>query len=566
LDEAIDATPDEPRTSRRARAVVVGDDPAELRRLTSFLAPLPHQVVAVGSVGDALAAIRSDDDAAVVVIDARHPGVEALEVVRAIRGEEGAPTAPVLLLVGGAQDDPDAARELYGLGAVDVLAQPTDEHALRAKVSLLAELAITSAALRRADERADEHQRALAAQQSVMRALSGGASDDVISHVAQTLAQALGWQVGTFWATTGAGFRCNESWFDPSLSATELERLHAGSTLDSTGGVVGRAASSGVPVGARLDDLDDDDPFVRAALDAGLSDALALPIAVDSMPLGVIELLRAEARPLDTHTVATLDAIASLIAQFAQARRTEDETEALKNEFFALVSHELLTPLTSILGYLEELLAGASGEFNEEQEQDLEVIDRNARRLFRLVDDLMFVAQVETGSLSLNLMSVDLNAVVVEAIDAAQPAAKGRGIQLVAATEPVGQVRGDIRRLGQIVDHLISNAVKFSHDGGRVDVVLRRDGDDAVIEVADQGLGVPTAEQSRVFERFSRSSIAAEKEIPGIGLGLSISKVIAEAHGGSIAMDSTEGVGSTFSVTLPIERPSDDGASDHDQE
>jgi signal transduction histidine kinase len=136
----------------------------------------------------------------------------------------------------------------------------------------------------------------------------------------------------------------------------------------------------------------------------------------------------------------------------------------------------------------------------------------------------------------------------------------------VAATEPVGQVRGDIRRLGQIVDHLISNAVKFSHDNGRVEVVLRREGDDAVIVVADEGLGVPTAEQSRVFERFSRSSIAAEKEIPGIGLGLSISKVIAEAHGGSIAMDSTEGVGSTFSVTLPIDRPPDDGASDHDQE
>jgi signal transduction histidine kinase len=327
---------------------------------------------------------------------------------------------------------------------------------------------------------------------------------------------------------------------------------------------VARAVASGSPVWVPLAELDGDDPYVRAARAAGLADALALPIAVDSTVRGVIELHRTAQRPPDAHTLGTLEAIAALVGQFARAEQIEDETAALKNGFFALVSHELLTPLTSILGYLEELLDGASGEFTPEQEQDLEVIDRNARRLYRLVDDLMFVAQVETGKLTLDVVSVDPVAVVHEAVEVVRPAAKGREIQIVARVDSVGTVSGDVKRLGQVVDHLLSNAVKFSHPGGLVEVVLRRDAGDAVVEVVDQGLGIPLAEQAQVFDRFSRSTVAADLEIPGIGLGLSITKVIVEAHGGTIGMHSVEGEGSTFTVRLPLETPLDgDDHGDH---
>ena len=240
--------------------------------------------------------------------------------------------------------------------------------------------------------------------------------------------------------------------------------------------------------------------------------------------------------------------------------------QSFKNEFFALVSHELLTPLTSIVGYLEELLSGTSGGFNQEQEHDLEVIDRNARRLYRLVDDLMFVAQVETGRLTLDVVDVDPVAIVHEAVEVVRPAAKGREIQLVARVDSVGSVSGDVKRLGQVVDHLLSNAVKFSHAGGLVEVVLRRDAGEAIVEVTDQGLGIPLAEQAQVFDRFSRSTVAADLEIPGIGLGLSITKVIVEAHGGSIGMHSVEGEGSTFTVRLPLEAPLDGDDDGDDQE
>jgi signal transduction histidine kinase len=457
------------------------------------------------------------------------------------------------------------------MGAVDVVIAPIDDEALRSKVALLADLAIKTQELsvraeqvRRADERAAQHHRALAAQQSVMRALAGGGSDDVMSRVAQSLARALGWQMGAYWVAVDTRVRCAESWLEPGFSAPFLERLYAETTPSSPAGIVRRAAASHVPEWAPLAELDPGDPAVRAALDAGLSDALALPITIGSRLVGVIELLRSSLRPHDPQTVATLDAITVLVAQFAHARQTEDETEALQNEFFALVSHELLTPLTSILGYLEELLAGASGEFNADQEQDLEIIDRNARRLFRLVDDLMFVAQVETGKLSMNFTDVDLAPIAREAIETALPSARARNVRIVDHVEPVGWIRGDFKRLGQVIDHLLSNAVKFSDRGGRVEVALGRHGDDAVIEVTDEGFGVPLDEQAQVFGRFTRSSIASEREIAGIGLGLSITKVIVEAHGGSVVMHSVEGKGSTFTVTLPLVVPALDGTDDRE--
>jgi signal transduction histidine kinase/DNA-binding NarL/FixJ family response regulator len=564
LDETTRVLSTRTGSASQVRVVIVGGVSATFCQLTAVLASPSRRVATVASGQEARDTLAGEADPAVVVVDLRAPGMDALEVLQAVRADEGSRMTPVLLLVDDVHGGEKWLTELSDLGAVDVVAAPVDDEVLCAKVALLADLAdktrqlaVLTDRLHDADERSEQHRKALVAQQSVMLALADGGSGDVLSIVAQSLARGLGWQVGVCWRVTDEQIWCSESWLEPSFSAPTLERLHSESrpgNPGNPGGLVQRAASSGVPEWAPMSELDHDDPYVRAALDAGLSHGLALPIAVDSTLVGVIELLRTSRRPPDLQTVTTLGAVAALVAHFARARRTEDETEMLKNEFFALVSHEMLTPLTSILGYLEDLLEGASGEFNADQEQDLGVIDRNARRLFRLVDDLVFVAQAEGGgTVSLNLASVDLSAVVAEAVDAAQTAAEAHDIGIVARVEPVGTVRGDVRRLGQVVDHLLSNAVKFSHDGGRVEVVLRRQDGDAVIEVVDEGFGIPLAEQAAMYERFSRSSIASDREIPGIGLGLSITKMIAEAHGGSIAMRSVEASGSTFTLALPLE-------------
>jgi signal transduction histidine kinase len=185
----------------------------------------------------------------------------------------------------------------------------------------------------------------------------------------------------------------------------------------------------------------------------------------------------------------------------------------------------------------------------------LEVIDRNAERLLRLVEDLLLTAQASAGSLALDKADLDVAAVIEQAVQAGAPVAAARGIALSSTTEPLPLANGDRLRIGQVVDNLISNALKFTPQGGRVEVRSYRHNGALRIEVADTGMGVPEAEQDHLFERFFRTARAQEEAIPGVGLGLSIAKAIIEAHDGRISMRSAEGVGTTFCVDLPIATP-----------
>jgi PAS domain S-box-containing protein len=228
------------------------------------------------------------------------------------------------------------------------------------------------------------------------------------------------------------------------------------------------------------------------------------------------------------------------------------ELDSLKDEFVSLVSHELRTPLTSIRGYLELVLDGAAGSLTDEQNRFLRVVERNADRLLGLVGDLLFVAQVDAGRLPVEFDDLDLALVAAECVDGVRPAAEAKGLELIVDAPPLA-ARGDRGRLDQLLGNLVSNAVKFTPDGGRVTVRVSAEAENALIEVSDTGIGVPEAELGELFTRFFRSSTATESAIPGTGLGLVIAKAIAEAHGGQIAVESWEGVGTTFKVTLPLE-------------
>jgi PAS domain S-box-containing protein len=228
------------------------------------------------------------------------------------------------------------------------------------------------------------------------------------------------------------------------------------------------------------------------------------------------------------------------------------ELDRLKDEFVALVSHELRTPLTSIRGYLE-LVLDDTERLDTEHRRFLEVVDRNAERLLQLVGDLLFVAQVEAGKLTLERGEVDLPAVVKSSIEAVEPLAAQRGIALAAECDPVGPLPGDAARLAQLVDNLLSNAIKFTPARGRVSVRVSRSNGSVVLEIEDTGTGIPLDERERLFERFFRARSATESATPGTGLGLSIAKAIAEAHGGSIGVTSEEGVGTCFRVELPLD-------------
>ena len=236
----------------------------------------------------------------------------------------------------------------------------------------------------------------------------------------------------------------------------------------------------------------------------------------------------------------------------------------MKDEFVNLISHELRTPLSSILGYTELISDDEAHPLSAEQSRYLATVERNAQRLLRLVSDLLFTAQVESGRFSLQKSEVDLHAVVTASLESAQPIAENRGVRLVLSQSVTSlHVWGDPTRLGQAVDNLISNAVKFTPPGGRVAVTLGSTAEDdepdaALISVTDTGIGIPADEIDRLFSRFFRASTATQFAIPGVGLGLTITQAIAVAHQGQVRVASTVGEGTTFTLQLPLMADVDD--------
>jgi PAS domain S-box-containing protein len=228
----------------------------------------------------------------------------------------------------------------------------------------------------------------------------------------------------------------------------------------------------------------------------------------------------------------------------------------LKDQFVGLISHELRTPLSSILGYLELMRDDEDAPLSEEQLSYLAVAERNAHRLLRLVGDLLFTAQVESGQFPLSLQDVELNTVVSASIESALPAAANAKVDLscVLASDAV-VVNGDPQRLGQVVDNLISNAIKFTPSGGAVTVTVSENRGSAEIRVTDTGMGIPAVELSQLSTRFFRASTATRNAVPGVGLGLTITKAIVTAHGGTMDIESEEGVGTSFTIALPKGEP-----------
>ncbi|MFZ3417166.1 sensor histidine kinase [Arthrobacter sp. 3Tela_A] len=221
-----------------------------------------------------------------------------------------------------------------------------------------------------------------------------------------------------------------------------------------------------------------------------------------------------------------------------------------KDDFVASVSHELRTPLTSIIGYLDLALDADEDQLHPQLRSSLEVTLRNAERLLVIVSDLLTTA---SGSVHLERTELCLGELATCVAGSAQPRAQAAGVELrLDIPEPV---RGsfDQVRLQQVLDNLLSNAIKYSPDGGTVTVRVRREGELAVLEVQDQGIGMTEAEQAEVFTRFFRSAAVKKAAIPGVGLGLGITRDIVEAHGGRVTVSSRPGAGSVFRVELPRE-------------
>jgi signal transduction histidine kinase len=250
-----------------------------------------------------------------------------------------------------------------------------------------------------------------------------------------------------------------------------------------------------------------------------------------------------ERRRLETQRLETQR---RLTEQNDRLRRLDEA----RNQFLAIVSHELRTPLTSIVSFTE-LIRGEAEGLTPEGIRFLDIIERNADRLHRLVGDLLMLDRLEAGALPLDLVPVSVADLAAEAVRSASAAAAKQGIAIDVRTGTGPAVPGDPRRLMQVLDNLIANAVKFSHRNQRVRVTADYDGRQWRVDVADRGIGIPEAEAGQLFSRFVRASNARTAGLPGTGLGLSIVKVLTEMHGGHVEVASTLGRGSTFTVYLP---------------
>jgi signal transduction histidine kinase/ActR/RegA family two-component response regulator len=251
-----------------------------------------------------------------------------------------------------------------------------------------------------------------------------------------------------------------------------------------------------------------------------------------------------------------------LLAREQAARASAEDASQLKDQFLAIVSHELRTPLNSILGWSDMLSKGILD--GPRQERALATIHQSAKRQAHLIEDLLDVARIASGKLQLNPALVDLRDIARDALLVSQPAADAKGIHLGFDADPrLGRVHGDPARLQQITSNLISNALKFTPEGGAVHIQLRRSGSSAELIVSDTGKGIPPDFLTSVFEPFRQADGSTTRRHGGLGLGLSIVRNLVQAHNGTVeAQSAGEGQGATFVVRLPmIADDADAGAS-----
>ena len=292
---------------------------------------------------------------------------------------------------------------------------------------------------------------------------------------------------------------------------------------------------------------------------------ICVPLPVHGQILGTISIARSKPghsySSVDLALAEELARRAGLAVDHARLYRSSQEANRIKDEFLATLSHELRSPLSSALLCAQMLRRGILDR--EKSARALETIERKIALEVRLVDDLIDIARINAGKVSLELKRVPLATVVGAAVESARAAAEAQGTRLRFTSHEIdAPVNGDEARLQQVMENLLSNAIKFTPRGGSIDVGLERVGAEARITVRDTGIGISAEALPEVFERFRQVDKSSTRKYGGLGLGLAIVRNLVELHGGKVTAESAgEGRGSTFTITLPLLPSSTDPAS-----
>jgi signal transduction histidine kinase/DNA-binding response OmpR family regulator len=581
--------------SQKINILMVDDSPTNLLALEAILQAPDRNLVRAASGDEALRYLL-DTDVAVILLDVYMPGIDGLETAALIRGREKSRDIPIIFLTADSTGNRHIARG-YSLGAVDYILKPVDADVLRSKVAVFVELFKKTEEIKRQAKLLHEKNielenanlqrlgklielgQELSAERDPKQVLEKfcSAARDIIGaeHAGVgVLGEGAGGRTLRYYChcevcesgdDVNASPQASEHILDQLLTegrplrlsetAGTLEERHLAAPRVSMGSFLGAPILS--PAGAHgwlyLTNKIAADEFSEA--DERLAGTLATQVAVSYENARLYAETQRHASELQQEVAERKlaeEARARLLVREQAARAEAERANRTKDEFLATLSHELRTPLTAILGWTH-LIRGGNLDASM-MARALETIERNARSQSQLIDDLLDVSRIITGKLMLDFRPVELASIIEASVDTVRPMAEAKSI-LVQPQLRTSHcvVSGDPARLQQVVWNLFSNAVKFTPEGGRVEVGLTCDEQRVELEVSDTGQGISQDFLPYIFDRFRQADGTTTRKHGGLGLGLAIVRHLVELHGGTIRAHSDgDGQGATFTLSLPL--------------
>jgi len=544
--------------SEPVKLLIVDDEPRNLDALEVMLASSGCTFIRASSPDDALLAMLQHDFAA-MVLDIRMPGMSGIELARLIKQRKRTRDVPILFLTAHMMDDDDVLSG-YGVGAVDYLSKPVNAEILRSKIAVFVDLYRKTRELAILNDALNEE---VAQRRQVQEALEQANRD-------------LEWRVRERTAALTVAHGLARESEERLRLAIEIARSAVWEWNLASGQVTWSTdpeALFGFPpgtldAGKRLTPVahPDDRPAVLDAIDRAIAGHVYECEYRALRPNGSIVWITERGRVIQDDEGVNVkmvgisrDVSSEREAQMDRERLFESEREArqeaeqqsrIKDEFLATLSHELRTPMNAILGWLSLVVEGKV----EDPARALTIIERNAKAQAHLIEDLLLMNKLSSGTARLELGRVNMAVAIESAVQNLLPAARGKGVTIdVWLDSRIPIIRADPDRVQQILWNLLHNGVKFTPGGGCVWVRAEPSANAVRVEVSDNGQGIAPEFLPHVFERFRQADASTTRRAWGLGLGLSIAKHLVELHGGTIAgFSDGPGRGARFTVDLPI--------------
>ena len=509
----------------RVNVLLVDDRPENLLALEAILNSPSYNLVQANSGTEALRCLLNQDFA-VILLDVQMPGMDGFETATLIRSRDRSRSTPIIFITAFSSNDTHVFKG-YSLGAVDYLFKPVKPEILTSKVQVFVEL----------------FQKTVEVKQQATQLAAVNSELSKSEERFRTLCACS--PLGIYVADVEG--RC--TYINPRCQAI------CGLTLEESLAEVWQREvhpeDRDRVVADWLAWIKESQEYSNEFRLAGSETVRWIHVQSSPMFSDLGKLIGHVGTVRDITDRKQAEEERGRLIREQVARQEAERANQMKDEFLAILSHELRTPLNAILGWSRLLRVK---KFDEETiDKALETIERNAKSQAQLIEDILDVSRILRGKLNLNKHPIRLESVIELAIDSLQPLAEEKSIVLELTSSPnVGEVIGDFDRLQQIVWNLLSNAIKFTQEEGKVEVRLESVGDEAQIQIIDNGIGIEPDFLPYVFDRFRQADSSTTRSYGGLGLGLAIVRHLVEQHGGKVDAENNPGEGAKFTVALPL--------------